>query len=238
LIGWITVRYDVTERAAEEALTLGLETGQPDALLFYGLWLMGIRWVQGRDVELTALIAQAAQDNPGVPGFQAFLAFNYAWLGELDLARSQFDQLAKDDFTFPSDDLWLMANTFVAEVAAVLGDRAAAAVLSERLEPYRELIAASAAACTGAVSHVLGCLAATLGRDDEAEQYLTDALVRHERLEAPFFRARTMLELARVIRAREPERAEALFEEALTLADTYGMASIRERVLVANPAKG
>src|SRR4029077_20093190 len=136
LIGWITVRADVTERAAEEALTLGLETGQPDALLFYGLWLIGMRWVQGRDVELTALIAQAADENPGVPGFQAFLAFNYAWLGELDLARSQLDQLPEDGFTVSSDAPWLWANTFVAEVAALLGDRAAAALLLERLEPY------------------------------------------------------------------------------------------------------
>jgi hypothetical protein len=39
-----------------------------------------------------------------------------------------------------------------------------------------------------------------------------------------------------LIRAREPERAHVLLDDALALAETYGMASIRERVLAANHA--
>jgi hypothetical protein len=53
-----------------------------------------------------------------------------------------------------------------------------------------------------------------LGHDAQAEDNYVDALRRHELLEAPFFKSRTMLELARLTRRREPARARLADREA------------------------
>ena len=199
---WVTGDTAGAELLADEALALGLETGQPDALVMYGQMIMGIRWHQGRDAEIAALIADYADDNPGLPVIRAFLAFRLASRGELDAARDQFAQLARDGFAFIKDATWLLAQSFAAQTAALLGDRDAGTLLLERLEPHRGLIASSGGASAGAVTHAMGCVAASLGRYEEAELLFTDALARHERLESPFFRSQTLLELADLIHAR------------------------------------
>ena len=218
------------ERLAEAQLALGQETGQPDTLIFFGTLLLAIRWFQGRESENLPLLMQYIDENPGLPILRAVLAQMYGACGDLDGARREFDVLARDGFAFPEDLVWLMANAFAAEAAWLLDDAAAARVLFDRLEPYAALIVANGGACSGAVSHQLGLLATVLGRDDQAEAYFLDALARHERLEAPFFIARTMLELARLIQADQPERANELLEQAMELADKYGMTRVRAGV--------
>jgi hypothetical protein len=218
------------ERLAEAQLALGLETGQPDTLIFYGGLLLAIRWFQGRESENVPLLVEFVEQNPGLPVYRAVLAQMYGACGDLEGARREFDALVRDGFAFPHDLTWLTANACAAEAAWLLGDAAAASLLFDRLEPYAALIVENGAGCIGAVSHQLGLLATVLGRNAQAEVYFVDALQRHERLEAPFFTARTMLELARLIGPDQPERASKLLDQAAALADTYGMARVRAGV--------
>ncbi len=233
LIAVTTGDITETERLAEEQLALGLETGQPDTLIYYGSLLLIIRWFQGRESENLPVLVRLIEENPGLPVYRAVLALMFGLCGDLDSARLELDLLARSGFSFPDDLTWLIANAFAAEAAWLLDDAAAARVLFERLEPYATLTVANAAACTGAVSHQLGLLATVLGREAQAEAYFVDALERHERLEAPFFTARSLLELALLIRAEQPERARALLGQAKELADHYGMARVCERVAAA-----
>ena len=54
------------EARANQALELGLSSGQPDALSYYGAQLVTIRGLQGRTGELEDLIRQQAEANPGI----------------------------------------------------------------------------------------------------------------------------------------------------------------------------
>jgi hypothetical protein len=69
-----------------------------------------------------------------------------------------------------------------------------------------------------------------------AAEHLEQALVIHQRLEAPFFTARSALELGRVLRRRDRtgdhERATRLLSSAADLAERYDcrkvLAEVRE----------
>jgi class 3 adenylate cyclase len=230
LIAVMTGDIAESERLAEQQLALGTETGQPDTLVYYGSLLLSIRFFQGRESENVPLLIQTIEGNPGIPAYRAVLAQMSALCGDLATSRTEFDALAQDGFAFPDDLTWLIANACAAEAAVLLRDTAAARLLFDRLEPYETLIAASGAASLGAVSHYLGLLAAVLGRPDQAERYFTDALKRHERLEAPFFKARTLLELALLAEANQPRHASDLLDEAMELAARYDMARVQAQV--------
>ena len=184
------------ETLLDEALALGGAAAQPDAFQLYAILLNHLRYVQGRCAEMTPLIAELIAEDP-LPTYRAALAHNLAVCGDLEAARTHFDRLAADDFAFPKiEGSYTVA--LVAETAALLNDRHAAERLTDRLSPYQTQIAANSADCLGAVSHYLGLLAATLGRDTQAEEFFLDAIERHERLETPFFQASTRIELARL----------------------------------------
>jgi class 3 adenylate cyclase len=219
------------ELLATEAFKLGLDCGQPDAVMFYGSQLMGIRWHQGRNAEMVPLISQTAEENPGLPVFRVVLAGFHAWAGDDELSRALFERLAADGFAFPHDDEWLLATCLAAETASRLDDRASVKVLFDRLTPFSDQVAATGVACLGAVAHYLGCLATSLGRWGEGEAYFNDALARHESLEAPFLCARTLLEMAGLARERDEAQARALYDKVVALSDEYEMVEMRERAL-------
>jgi hypothetical protein len=113
----------------------------------------------------------------------------------------------------------------------------------EKAELY-ELIHPSAglnALCVGAVSywgslsHHLGVLASHLGLWDAAEDHLTEAALTHERLGARVWLARTQLETAALLAARnrhgEAGRRESLLGAALATAKQLDLPVIAERAL-------
>ena len=100
-------------------------------------------------------------------------------------------------------------------------------MLYGRLLPYTDQIASSGASVEGAVSHYLGGLAAVLDRPGDAERHLVDALERHERLEAPFHTARTLLALASILESDDPDRATQARQRAVDLAEEHGFEGLR-----------
>ena len=74
----------LAEQLASSALDVGTESGEPDALLIFGVQLIAIRWQQGRLAEMLPLIKQGADDAPGVPGYRALYAWACAETGEID----------------------------------------------------------------------------------------------------------------------------------------------------------
>src|SRR5207253_826654 len=67
-------RIAESERLALEALQLGNDTGQPDAIAIFVAQLAMIRRDQGRLDELVDAVARQVTDNPGIPGFGILLA--------------------------------------------------------------------------------------------------------------------------------------------------------------------
>jgi DNA-binding CsgD family transcriptional regulator len=86
--------------------------------------------------------------------------------------------------------------------------------------------------CYGAADRYLGMLAATLGDVDRAEQHFERAIELNRRMGAATWLAHTVYEYARFLLARgrtDRARAEALLDEAATLAERIGMPMLLAR---------
>jgi class 3 adenylate cyclase/tetratricopeptide (TPR) repeat protein len=222
------------ERLAVEALQIGNDSGQPEAMAIFASVLICLRRDQGRLDEVESLIAQAVADNPGIPAFRALLAVCYCELDRFDDARAVFAVDAANGFAdIPYDMVWSSGLSLYAEVCAFLGDAGAAAVLAEQLRPYGGSITHAGAVMLGAVDRYVGLLETTLGNLDEAEARFAAAAELHERIAAPVWLARTHLDWATLLERREGpgdrERAQRLLEQSLEATEAIGCAALARR---------
>ena len=219
------------EALATQAGVLGTETGQPDALVIFGLQLLYARQEQGRLNEVVDLVAERANDNLDVPALQLTLGFYYAELGRLEEASALLHAAAPDNFAvIRMDAAWLMAMVRAADIAARVEATGPAEALYEILLPFRRHIATSAAVVYGSVERSLGLLAALLDRPDSADEHFAAAVDIHTRIGAQLQLARTLLNWghARVARggSLDTESGRALLDCALGLAQAHGGSAI------------
>lgn len=223
LLNILAADTETAEQQANEAFQIGLDTQQPDVLVYFGGLLMQIRLAQGRGPELIPLLEQAIADNPGLPVFQLVMAACLVLDDRLDEAREVFGRVRDGGFDFPDDVVWMTSNVMAAEAAFLLQDRDAAEVLYERLDPFATLVACTRANCQGAAGYYAGLLATLLGRTEDARAHLESALEINTRLNSPYDIARTQIALARVIREDDTPRAQSLADAALATAEQHGM---------------
>jgi tetratricopeptide (TPR) repeat protein len=218
---------------ATQALQIGNDMQQPDALPIYGVQLWNIRWYQGRVHEIADMFIQIASDNPSLPGFRAGAAWTLVEVGREDEARDML--VAEKAAGFPAlDDFLLLSYLDLwARVISRLGEQDAAKTVYERLSPWPNLIVFAGAALSGAVAHDLGILATILGRYDDADFHFTNALKLDEKLRAPFFVAETKLEWGRMLLARRAPgdlaRAQEMLTSACETAQSYGFVAVERR---------
>jgi tetratricopeptide (TPR) repeat protein len=207
-------------------------------MVVFGTQVTNIRWHQGRLREILPLIEQTAAAGSGLPGFRAVLAWAHAEAGDRDIAQCLLDEARRSRFALPYDIVWLTGTALWADTASRLGDSDAAELLYRRLSPWHDRVAYTGTSLRGAVAHYLGQLADALGRTDAAVVHFAEALVVNERLRAPFHISRTKLELGRLLLEREPERAQALLNDARDLARQYAYARIEHLAHEALPSGG
>jgi tetratricopeptide (TPR) repeat protein len=231
--------FDEAEALATAALAVGQSVQPETAANFYAAQIFFIRREQGRLAELEDALLGAVAAYPVVPAWRSALASLYCEVGRRDDAAREFERAASADFAdIAEDGNWLGAVTVAGEVCAHLADRRRAAVLYDRLLPYRELVAVAgiAAACIGSVARVLGLLAGTLGRWDDAIRHFDRALAVHRSLGAPPLVLRTQQEYAAMLLAAADAgldaagRARALLDEAGAGARALGMGGVAARV--------
>jgi class 3 adenylate cyclase/tetratricopeptide (TPR) repeat protein len=238
-------QLEEAEAATLAAAGIGHESGQADAMMIVGVQLFAIRYEQDRLSELVDIVAQRVAESPGLPTLQATLAFTYSELGRLEEAKAIFDKAAADDFaSLPFDVGWINGLARYAELAARLKATGPAAVIYDKLLPYRDHIVTSIFTVSGSVERTLGILAAALERWDVAEQHFSAAAEIHERLGAKLFLARTWTNWAGVLLARggndDSERAHELLHRAVELAGLHGGAAVERdaEALLAKPLGG
>ncbi len=118
----------------------------------------------------------------------------------------------------------------LSEAVSDLHDRAAAAVLYERLRPVARqvYVLAGMLGCTGSYGLYAGMLAACLHRWDDAERHFADALAMNERLGARPYVVRTRRAWASMLLDRhapgDAARARDLIAAGRAEAETLGMA--------------
>jgi surface antigen len=178
-------RLAEAEAQARACLDLGNSTGDADAMGWYGLQLVGIRWYQGRLPELLPLLDRLA-NSPTLSTVDrsvfAGLAVAHALAGDRQRAASALATLCGRDLgDLPRSSGWLATMHGVAEAAWLLGDAGLAGRVYELLGPYRHLLAVASlgVACFGSVQHALGLAAMTTGDLDRAVWHLAAAVDRN-----------------------------------------------------------
>ncbi len=219
------------ERLAEEALQIGSDAGQPDALMIYGGQLAQIRPYQGRGEKVVELVKESVRAYPGLPGWSAYLAQLYCWVGRTADAATILEAAAEDGFAhLPHDEVRALALAAYAEVASQVGARNAAAALYELLEPWANQILWNGGVTFGHVRMYLGLLAATLGLDERADEHFAATCDFQEQKSMLLWAARAHLGWADALARRgERERAGAEAARALGLAREHGYGAIERR---------
>jgi class 3 adenylate cyclase/tetratricopeptide (TPR) repeat protein len=228
--------FAAAEALAVEGLELGRQTSGDQLEGVYGLQMFSIRREQGRLAEVAPVVKHYIDENPDettwLPGF-ALIA---ADLGFEEPACRRLRELAETGFAMPFDARRSASLSYVAEVAAHLGDAEAAARLYELMSVYQHMTvtAGVVTVCYGAASRYLGMLAATLGEFDKAEAHFEHALEMNTAMGARPWLAHTKAEYARLLRRRggkgASERAELLANEAWETAAELDMVRLKRRL--------
>src|SRR5262249_39836815 len=168
--------------------------------------------------------------------FRGALAWAYAELGLPEEARRELSAIYENGLDKLSQQVNFDSDaTAGAEPIAYLGDAEGAERLYPLLLPFRDLcvLSVTASHCFGAAARALGLLAATMHRWDEAARHFDNALRTNRHLGARPWLARTQLNYASMLAARDQPgdgpRATALLDEAIALARALGMQAVLAR---------
>ena len=131
----------------------------------------------------------------------------------------------------PADGRRTFVTVVTGELAAWVGEHDLAAECYARMAPRAGIYLNSMSSCHGAVSRVLGTIAAVLGRP-EASRHLAEAVAMEERIGAPGYLARAQIAYAGQLRTTDPHRSRELATAALATSRRLGMP-----VLVASAAE-
>lgn len=229
---------DRAEEQALESLELGERASEPDALFLFGVLLYAIRREQGRVDEIRDAVRFAVEQNEGIAGIAAMSADVYAQLGEHEEARAVLDRLAASGFRDRArDQIWSSIMWACAETAIVLADEDRSGALYDLLAPYPSQLVYNGLVVLGSIASVLGRLALTLGRLEDAAAHFGCAIEIEERMQAPALVARSRLGLARVYLARggdgDAGRAGALLDQVLDVARERGFTVLEADALEA-----
>lgn len=234
MVAGVRGRYEEAGRLVDEARRLMDRRGHPGhATVVAFLQDVPARWLQGRLGEVVTQAQFLVEVDPGRPYWRALLAWAAAEAGDAELARSALAALDLAAFVDrgPSLDWWSVLAA-CANTALLLDDHATGLVVYDALLPYdgRNMVGGQIA-FYGAVSHVLGVLAAAAGDEQAAVSHLGAALDRHDRMRATPFVALTSAELARLPTvAQDRRRREQLTLVAATIADRLGLAHVSQRL--------
>jgi class 3 adenylate cyclase/tetratricopeptide (TPR) repeat protein len=228
--------FETAEELAQRGLELGRQAHGDQVEGLYGVQMFSIRREQGRLAEVAPVMKRFIDENPNettwLPGF-ALIA---AELGFEEPARRRLRELEETGFEMPRDAKRSTSLSYVAEVAALLGDAETAARLYELMMVYQHMTitAGIVTVCYGAASRYLGMLAATLGEFDRAEAHFEHALDMNARIGARPWLAHTKAEYALLLRRRGgkgfSERAEVLANEAWEIAAELDMVRLKKRL--------
>ena len=227
---------DRADTLAGEALEIGTECGQPDAISFYGSQLIIVRHQQGRLGEMVPIVEAVAAET----GMQGYIAALAAACLDSDQARARalLDEAAATGFDAPMRIGWTETITAFAQVAIELQVSKAAALLFDLFAPYRNQMGFNGLMPLEPMAMYLGSLASVLGRYQEAEAYFIESSEFSDRMGAKFSAARTDLSFGRMLVQRQgpgdAERARHLLTRAHAAAATHGypgVAKLAEQAL-------
>jgi tetratricopeptide (TPR) repeat protein len=231
-------RLAEAERQALDALAVGQEAQNRNAVQLFGVQLLALRREQGRFAELEEPLESFVGEYPTLPWAVA-LALLHAEHGRTDEARRELDVLAEEGFgALRRNMFWLPAIALCAEACALAGHSGQAEPIYELLLPYagRCLVLAPVVASYGSVERFLGLAATTMGSFDRAEVHFERALVDNAKLRARPWVGHVQHDYARMLLTRsdagDEPKALALLDRAATTAAELDMRTLLDRTHV------
>jgi DNA-binding SARP family transcriptional activator len=229
----ITGDADEAERLAADALQIGSDGGQPDAIVIFGVQMIMVNLWRGTLNDLLPLIEQAVVDNPELPVFVAALALAHAETGRTEETRTLLTDFATRSFQLPLDATWLTGMIAYADAATECRDPKFVGPILEQLAPYSDQWLYTDIATAGPVSRSVGDLLTVLGRYGEAETQFSHAADSSQRAGARYFAARTDLSWGRMLAERhapgDSERARSFLTSALQAGTSHGFGNVERR---------
>jgi tetratricopeptide (TPR) repeat protein len=198
---------------------------QRPALGWVVRWLSCIRLLQVRltDHEPARQAMAQAITTPS-PTFFIVNAHTARERGDHDGAQDAFERaLERGLLEMPHGLTWACTLTWAADICAWLQDRAVAARLLDQLAPFADVMICQ----SGPVGRGVGLLEQALGRPDEAQQRLRDAIALCERMDARAFLAVARLDLGTLLFPSDEGRR--LVDQACAAADELGMPGLAKR---------
>ena len=230
--------FEQSEKLARQAFEIGqhLRADNVAAGLF-GMQMFALSRERGQLKQLEPMVRLFVEQNTASDTWRPGLAVIYSELGRTEEARTEFENLASDNFdSLPRDSLWMGTMTYLADVCVFLGDRSRAAILYELLEPFagRNVVIGYEVVCYGARSRYLGALASTLERWDDAARHFEDALAMNARMEAWPWLAHTQFQYAKMLLSRghlaDRDRICELLDSAAATARRLGMRALEQQI--------
>jgi DNA-binding winged helix-turn-helix (wHTH) protein/tetratricopeptide (TPR) repeat protein len=233
--------FDDAQHLAESALAVGRAADAPLARAVSLLQLATLRHAQCRVDETLPEVASGAALNPEIAMFQAGVIWVLCESGARDEAQRRLHALACANFAaLPRDVTYPMALANLALSCGRLAARDGAERLLELLLPYAgRTLTLLHYFSSGCASRQLGVLAGLLERWHEADAHFQTALAVDGRMGARPWQAFTLVDYARMLRARGTPRACAqaadLLRTARELAREIGMPVIEQEVAALAP---
>ncbi len=210
-LAMIDGRLDEAERLIAKASDLGARIGEPDTGNVRMSQLLGLVRARGEPAQLRATAAEAIRWWVGVPSHAHAVAAGFLALAgepsDLEAARRALDTvIALDTWKQDRSYLWSVFVGAMATAAVRLDDQALCAELLAELTPLTGSCGVNGALVCfmGSNAHWAGILARALGRLDDAQIWLEQALATHQRLGAVVWEAETRQELAALAPAGSP----------------------------------
>lgn len=217
-------RFDEVEGFASAALELAPQ--HPDA---WAIGLSKLALERGRPDAFMDEAKRVLAVTPNNHLLASMVALMHLEIDEADIAVGIVDDLSVEHFQRVTPWLKLTTLLYVSEIVTAVGDNRRGAELYRMLLPYAGLAAFSGigAHCPGAVDRYLGRIAATLGREDEAEAHFRAALQIESQLRAPPALARSSYDYGRMLiqrgRPSDLARGRMLLESTVRTATQSGM---------------
>jgi DNA-binding CsgD family transcriptional regulator len=166
------------------------------------------------------------------------LALIYADLGQLDKAKTIFDDLLSNDLcTLAKDAMWLTCIAYLCEICHRLKEPEAAKILYQALLPYQgfNILVGSNICTLGATDRYLGLLAITMQEFELAEKYLLNAVEQNQQQGFYVYAAHSRYELANMISQRrlngDRQQAQSLVDEVLVFSQKTQMQALTKKAL-------
>jgi hypothetical protein len=202
--------FDEAVRLAQEYFEVGRRFGDANVSHAFGAQIAEILWLKGAASTALAGSEDLSARYPTMTEWQSVGIFFRSIVGERAEAESAIDRLGEGGFSAIRRNLgWTLALCSLAEAVVRLRLTRWAPALFDLLAPYRgrNAVAGYGVISWGAISRFLGQLAGLMGRFDEAEALLEEAIRSDSRAGAASWLLRSELAMALLLTERDHPRA-------------------------------